>query len=146
IVTPGTYPIPSTISSSVEICIMNLLPYLAQAFDVTVIGRKRPNTAPSLEQIPFVPRVSFPSERLKFVQLDASSRKAYRSQLTEYIKQYPSTYFQVENRPRIVSHIKQVLPQAQIWLVLHSVKYISPKRIKHETLKKAFRQCMRIVV
>lgn len=125
---------------------MNLLPYLAQAFDVTVIGRKRPNTAPSLEQIPFVPRVSFPSERLKFVQLDASSRKAYRSQLTAYIKQYPSTYFQVENRPRIVPHIKQVLPQAQIWLVLHSVKYISPKRIKHETLKKAFRQCMRIVV
>lgn len=135
IITPGSFPIPSPTTSSVESSIMNMAPYLAKKISVTVLGRKF-QIIPSRIEIDGVVYINFSS-------LNVSE---YLNQVMEHLKKYPSTIIQVENRPHYVEWVKRELPDSNVWLVLHSITFLQSRGLRRQRLIKSMSFADRIVV
>lgn len=131
IFTPGTFPIPSNVASSVEASIMNMLPHFDGKRTVSVVGRK----TDSLE-----------THDSRYVHITAGYRREYIFKALDHLKKHPSPIIQIENRPHFVKAVKKRCPNSKIILVLHSVTYIHPKSISRTHLRKAFSLVDAIVV
>jgi spore coat protein SA len=135
IITPGSFPIPYHITSSVESSIMNMAPFLVKKLPVTVLGLKFPEVPLRKE-----------TGGVQFINFCSRSRLDYLSQIIRYIKRHPASIIQVENRPHFIERIKRNFPKAKVLLVIHSVTFLLPKSIKRERLIRAFRYADQIIV
>jgi spore coat protein SA len=135
IITPGSFPIPSYVTSSVESSVMNLTPLLAQKIPVTVLGKKFAS----------VPRRT-EAEGVNYVNFSSRNTKDYLKQAIHYLKKNPTSIIQVENRPKYVTQIKKYLPRATVWISLHSLTFLQPKMISRKQLLTALRLSDRIIV
>lgn len=135
IITPGSFPIPSYVTSSVESSVMNLTQFIAQKMSVTVIG-KRFSGVPRRTELEGVTYVNFP----------AHYKKDYLKQVIHYLRENPTSIIQVENRPKYITHIKKSIPRAKVWLSLHSLTFLQAKMISRKQLLTALRLSDRIIV
>ena len=135
-VTPGSFPIPSPNSSSVERVVEHLVPLLArQRVEPRIYGR----ISRRLKRVGSVRGV--PCERFP-----AASRAAYvRAAVRAAAKAAPRV-IQVENRPLVALSMKRRFPQRSVWLSLQSSTFIGPRYIGSATLRRSLAAVDRILV
>jgi spore coat protein SA len=135
IITPGSFPIPSPVTSSVESSVMNLTPFLAKNVSVTVLGRKFISGPKRMEM-----------DGVNYINFSSRDKKDYLRQVIQYIKENPTTIIQIENRPIYIEWIKRKIPESKIWLVLHSVTFLRSKSATRQRLIATLQLADRIVV
>ena len=123
IITPGSFPIPSPQSSSVETVIDKQTRTLQNRVDFTILGKKSIDL-PSLEK-----RGDLSYRRVKY-----RSWKRYLHRLIEILSSLNPDIIQVENRPKYVPILHEKFPNIPILLSLHSTMFISNSRISKEDL------------
>ncbi|MEW5784269.1 MAG: glycosyltransferase family 4 protein [Bacillota bacterium] len=145
VVTPGTYPIPANLTGSVELSVMQIFPYLASSYQVTVIGRKQQGVLPSLDHVGLTRNLYVCGGKVNFVQIQ-STIKDYPDQLAQHLSQGIKSIIHVENRPALVSRIKERYPLSKIWLNLHSITFLAPGKNNNHDLGNALSLADRISV
>ncbi|MCR8629716.1 glycosyltransferase family 4 protein [Paenibacillus radicis (ex Xue et al. 2023)] len=138
IVTPGSFVIPSAMSSSVELVVEHVAPHLVGEVRPVVFGRTGGRKRPLLET----------RRGVCYVRVPRPSPQAYIRNVSRKLIQYKRDLklIQVENRPRFVRYLRRTHPKAKIWLVLHSITFISKRHIKRAELKVCLAAADRIIV
>jgi spore coat protein SA len=135
-VTPGSFPIPSTKSSSVERVVENIAPLLNRdRIDARIYGR----TGPKLARKGNV-------RGILCERFPAADKSVYIKAVSRAIEGFGPDIIQVENRPEYALRLKQRYPGKQVWLSLHSTSFISKPHIGTDALRSSFKACERIVV
>jgi spore coat protein SA len=134
IITPGSYPIPGSKSSSVELVVQHTSKLFQKDVDVIIFGMK------TRKQL-FIER----SGNITFYRYSFKT-KTYIQQVIEQLQHDLPDIIQIENRPRIVKAIRRAFPKAKIILNLHSVKFISPPYMKEQILISYLNQTDAIMV
>ncbi|WP_036745312.1 glycosyltransferase family 4 protein [Paenibacillus sp. UNC451MF] len=135
IVSPGSFAIPSATSSSVELVIEQVARRLTHEVSPVVFGkifRGRPKT----EIV----------DGVKYVRVGAASAQAYIRQVGRRLAHYRPQVIQVENRPRFVRTLRGMYPRAKLWLVLHSLTFVSKRHIGRGELRACLAAADRIIV
>lgn len=130
VVTPGTFAIPSTRSSSVEKVVVEVTNRLKKEVDFLIIGKRTRGLA-ALEK----------KNGMTYYRPAYTNRKQYLMRAAEKIQQMNAHIIQVENRPRYAAFLKQRFPHKKVWLTLHSMTYMSQPHMSH----KEFRRCVSVV-
>lgn len=134
-VTPGSFAVPSTGSSSVEHAVAELAGALAKAgpFRVTVFGIRVPGSR-SREMADGV------------YYRRPGGRRNYLSAVISCLRKKRYAVIQVENRPRHARRIKRAFPHTPVWLSMHSLTFAEEKRIRRPVLEACFRSADLILV
>jgi spore coat protein SA len=113
-ITPGAFPIPSSIGGSVERVVEKVVPRLLGHADVMIYGRtgKRLADKGSLNGVPI--------ERFPAV-----SKKQYFKLVCRKLPKFHPQIIQVENRPLWIPRLKRAFPKSRIGLSLHSITFIN---------------------
>ncbi|OXM17587.1 glycosyltransferase family 4 protein [Paenibacillus herberti] len=135
IVTPGSYPIPSAGSSSVERVVEKMVPLTAHAVEPVIYGRSAKGLGP-VGQIGGVSCYRYP----------AVDKSAYVKQVSMSVRKHAPDLIEVENRPGYVLALGKNHPGARIWLNLHSSSFIGTGTISRERLRASFQRAEKIIV
>ncbi|WP_282941146.1 glycosyltransferase family 4 protein [Paenibacillus sp. RC67] len=135
IVSPGSFVIPSAESSSVELVIEQVAKRLTQEVGPVVFG-KITKGYPRKEVI----------DGVRYVRVGATSQQSYIRQVARKLVHYRPQVIQVENRPRFVRHLRRMFPKARLWLVLHSLTFVSKPHIGKAELRACLAAADRIIV
>ncbi|MCM3746856.1 glycosyltransferase family 4 protein [Paenibacillus pasadenensis] len=135
IVTPGSFPIPSAGSSSVERVVEKIMPLTAHAVNPVIYGRTAKGFGP-VGQIEGVPCLRYP----------AGDKGAYINQVSRSISLFAPDLIEVENRPGYVLTLGRRHPGTRIWLNLHSSSFIGRDAISRERLRASFKRSEKIIV
>ncbi|UHA74528.1 glycosyltransferase family 4 protein [Paenibacillus sp. 481] len=135
VITPGTFPIPSGSSSSVERVVEYVVSLAAHRMDARIYSKQWHGQ----ELYGMVRGV--PCERVP-----ASSSRAYLKGVIRKLRSFQPDIIQVENRPRFVQRLKKAFPHARIWLNLHSTTFMSSRNIAPRMLRTTLRMADRIFV
>ncbi|WP_195575828.1 glycosyltransferase family 4 protein, partial [Paenibacillus sp. 1001270B_150601_E10] len=135
VITPGTFPIPSGASSSVERVVEYVVGLASDRIEARIYARLWPGQ----EYYGMVRGV--PCERVR-----GPGGSRYILGVISKLRQFDPDLIQVENRPRFVLTIKQAMPEKTIWLNLHSTTFMSRQHIPARKLRQAFRTAERIFV
>ncbi|WNR45740.1 glycosyltransferase family 4 protein [Paenibacillus roseipurpureus] len=127
IVTPGSFPIPSGNSSSVEQVIQKTAEHLVKRMPVYVLGRKAPNQP--WKEI---------KQGIAYRRVRYQGPKSYISHIHKEISRLRPNIIQVDNRPRFLGILRKKHPKAILSLVLHSTTFITEPHIS----KKALTACL----
>lgn len=113
-VSPGAYPIPSSMGGSVERVIEKVVPKLVPHMDARIYGRlgKRLSARGSLNDV-------------QIERFPAKDKARYLKRVCVRLKYYQPEIIQVENRPLWIPRLKRAFPQRKIGLNLHSTTFIS---------------------
>ncbi|GGF98885.1 glycosyltransferase family 4 protein [Paenibacillus abyssi] len=134
-VTPGSFPLPSSKSSSVERVVEYIVPQLNHVVRARIYGR----TAPRLARrgtLHGVTCLRFPAvNKIRYIQSVARSLRTFRPDLVV-----------VENRPQHLLRIRKQCPRSRIWLNLHSTTFIGNGYISPKLLRESLRCAERIIV
>lgn len=135
IITPGSYPFPSSGSSSVERVIEKFAPLLLPHAEPRIYGR-RSNKLPRLGKFKGLVCERFP----------AQNKQRYIKAVASSLKRYSPDIIDVENRPEYILTIKRMNPGKLVWLYLHSSTFIVPPHISSAKLRKSLRAADKIIV
>lgn len=131
-VTPGSFPIPSSGSSSVERAVHEIASNLEGSGRRLVLSRRFSGQAKKKL-----------IHGVEHIRLRASSRASYCRKALNAAYQYKPDLVQIENRPAWVRMFKRKVKQASVWLSLHSTTFVHPARYSvtrmHEQLSAADR-------
>ncbi|WP_239618238.1 glycosyltransferase family 4 protein [Cohnella mopanensis] len=134
-ITPGAFPIPSSMGGSVERVVEKVVPGLLHRVDATIYGRTSKRLT-SNGNIGGIPIERFPgSDKAKYFRL-------VRSRLA---KAKPEV-IQVENRPLWIPRLKRSFPNSRIWLNLHSTTFINSPYLSKANRKRCLLAADRIQV
>jgi len=135
-ITPGSYPIPSPNSSSVERVVEHLVPLLdRQRVQPRIYGR----LGRKLKRIGSVHGV-------RCERFPATSRSAYARAAMRAAGKAAPRLIQVENRPLIALAMKRRFPKRRVWLSLQSSTFIGPRYIGGTALRRSLAAADRILV
>lgn len=134
-VTPGSFPIPSAGSSSVERVVEKMVPWLAADVEPVIYGRSAKGLA-RIGQVGGVRCVRYP----------AQDKGAYVRAVSASARRLGPDLIEVENRPGYVLTLGRRHPATRIWLNLHSTSFIGADAIARERLRASFRRAERIIV
>ncbi|WP_152396964.1 glycosyltransferase family 4 protein [Paenibacillus guangzhouensis] len=129
VVTPGSFPIPSARSSSVERVVEQVIPLVQDRLHCVIFGRSAKHL-PSYGTVHGVPCYRVPY---------GNGARYIQAVIRQLLLLRPDV-IQVENRPRYVLSIKKRMPRARVILSLHSTTYISQAVISKKTLRRSL-QC-----
>lgn len=135
IVTPGSFAIPSAVSSSVELVVEQVAKRMAQEVQPVVFGKIVKGRALS-ENI----------EGVQYVRVPCPSPLGYIRQVARRLAELRPAIIQVENRPRFIRQLRQAYPKARLWLSLHSLTFVSRPHIGEAELRSCLAAADRIVV
>jgi spore coat protein SA len=135
IVTPGSFPIPSSGSSSVERVVEKFAPLLKPYAEPRIFGRLS-KRLPRLGQFNGVVCERF----------SAGSKQRYIYEVGQAVKRFSPHVIDVENRPQFVLTMKKMNPGKRVWLYLHSSTFISPSYISPAKLHQCFKAADKIIV
>ncbi|OBZ13385.1 MULTISPECIES: glycosyltransferase family 4 protein [Bacillales] len=135
IVTPGSFPIPSSGSSSVERVVEKFAPLLMPYAEPRIYG-KLSRSLPRLGQFKGVVCERF----------SAASKQRYIHEVGRAVKRFSPHVIDVENRPQFVLTMKQMNPGKRVWLYLHSSTFISPNHISPAKLHQCLQAADKIIV
>ncbi|MCE5170151.1 glycosyltransferase family 4 protein [Paenibacillus profundus] len=135
VITPGTFPIPSGSSSSVERVVEYVSGLASDRMEARIyskqwFGQERYGTVRGV-----------PCERVS-----AGSARMYLQGVMQRLRSFAPDIIQVENRPRFVLPLIRSFPDSRVWLSLHSTTFINPKHIAPRMLRLALRAVERIFV
>ncbi len=134
-VTPGSYPLPSATSSSVERVIEHVAGHVAPHTDTRIYGR----TAPRLARRSVV-------RGALCVRFPAADKKRYITEVSRSLRTFAPDVIVVENRPSYVLSVRKRNPGARIWLSLQSSTFIRSPYISARRLKLSFRHAEKVIV
>ncbi|MFC5447362.1 glycosyltransferase family 4 protein [Paenibacillus aestuarii] len=135
IVTPGAFPIPSEMSSSVEQVVQKTAAPLAKRMTVQILGRKT-----RFQQSREV------KDGVRYIRVRYIRPFSYIKEASMQVAKLKPTYIQVENRPRFVRYLRRRYPKKKISLILHSTYFISRPHIAVRELAVCLRAADVIVV
>lgn len=135
IVTPGSFPIPSGNSSSVEQVVEKLSEELSKQVKVIVLGRKATYQA-----------VKEKRQGVLYIRSRARRSMGYIRFVGKRLLKLKPDFIQVDNRPRYVRYLRRRLPKARIVLVLHSTCFTTKPHISRKELVRCLKCANRIVV
>jgi len=135
IITPGTFPIPSGASSSVERVVEYTAGLAAAYVNATIYGKQWPDQ----QEHDCIKGVRY--ERVRAV-----NQRQYLQRVLRRVVADAPDIVQIENRPKSVLAIRKALPSAQVWLNLHSTSFVHPAHISARTLRQSIRLADRIFV
>jgi spore coat protein SA len=135
IITPGSFPIPSSRSSSVETVVEMQAISLQSEVEFTIYGKKT-KELPSFEK-----RGSISYARFKY-----RNWTRYLTKVVSALSNQKPDIIQIENRPKYIPFIRQRFEKTQIWLSLHSTMFISTSHIGKEELISCLTQADKIIV
>lgn len=126
-ITPGAYPIPSSMGGSVERVVEKVVPKLLPYVDAQIYGKlgKRLSSRGSLNGV-------------QIARFPAGDKAQYLKRVCNRIKQFQPQIIQVENRPLWVPRLKRAFPQRRIGLNLHSTTFICKPYINAQQRKRSF--------
>lgn len=135
VVTPGTFPIPSVLSSSVERVVEHVVPLVSDQLQCVIFGRmsRRISQRCDVRGVPCY-RVPYQNGR------------QYIHQVRKRLMMLRPDMIQVENRPRYVLALKSKLPRTPVWLYLHSISFITRPAISPRMLLQCCHKADRIIV
>lgn len=133
LISPGSFIIPSGVSSSVEQVMEELANRIGVHTDCTVYGIRTPGLPTQEIRGP-----------VRYVR--PSGRKGYLLAVIKSLRREHYDLIQVDNRPRMARAVKKALPAARVWLALHSLTFVSRKHIGRQELADCFRHVERILV
>jgi spore coat protein SA len=113
IVAPEQIPVPPILGGSVEICILAIAKRLARRHRVTVVSRAHPR----------YPRHSV-VEGVHIYRVPSGSPMKYLNHVKSFVKGKRFDVVQVDNRPRFVGPLKQLLRGTPVSLFLHSLTFV----------------------
>jgi spore coat protein SA len=113
-VTPGAFPIPSSMGGSVERVVEKVVPMLLPHADVRIYGRVS-------KRLPVKGNIN----GVRVERFPGADKNRYFKQVCKRLTKFQSDVIQVENRPLWVPRLKRVFPHSRIWLNLHSTTFIS---------------------
>ncbi|MFF2090942.1 glycosyltransferase family 4 protein [Paenibacillus sp. NPDC058174] len=134
-VTPGSFPIPSGKSSSVERVVEKFVPLLKPYAEPRIYGK----SMRGLAKTGYVNGVL--CERF-----NAVNKAAYIAAAGRAIARFAPSHIQVENRPLYVLALRRRYPRKQIWLSLHSSTFIGGKYLTRSKLRQCLRAADKIIV
>ncbi|GGA35766.1 glycosyltransferase family 4 protein [Paenibacillus physcomitrellae] len=114
VISPGSFVIPSGRSSSVERVIEKVVPLAAGNLDIRVYGRTGED-GPVKAMLGTVPCCRVPGG------------SAYLPSILRHLRAWRPDSVDVHNRPILASRLKQRMPQARIYLSLHSTTFVQDK-------------------
>lgn len=122
VVTPGTHPLPSGHSSSVELVVTNVSEQLrlSQIMSLHLFGLKT-KSQPAQQWV-------------DGVIYDRVPRTTYIRHVYDRLRVLQPALIQVENRPRFARYLKRKLPRYPVILSLHSTTFISEPHIGKKRL------------
>lgn len=123
IITPGSFPIPSPHSSSVETVVDRLTNALQYEVDFTIFGKKG-------RDLPFIERRG----NISYKRFTYRKWSKYITKVIAILSELNPHIVQIENRPKYIPLIRQAFPKTQIWLSIHSTLFISKSRISKKEL------------
>ncbi|SDD30992.1 Glycosyltransferase involved in cell wall bisynthesis [Paenibacillus sp. UNCCL117] len=135
VVTPGTFPIPSGTSSSVELVTAEVARRLHGRVKLAVFGR-RGKRQRSRELCGGV----------CYRRVPAPSPRSYIRSVSRRLRSFRPRVIQVENRPRFARVLKRRHPGAKVWLSLHSVTFVSRPHMGRRELRRCLRAVDRVIV
>ncbi|MFC4777057.1 glycosyltransferase family 4 protein [Paenibacillus sp. GCM10023252] len=135
VITPGSFPIPSPTSSSVERVVEQFVPLLRPFAEPRIYGRTALGL-PRVGQVADVVCERFP----------ASNKLHYIEEVSRAIQSFSPSIIQVENRPQYMLKLRERHPAAKLWLNLHSSTFITPSAIAIPRLHQSLQAADRILV
>jgi spore coat protein SA len=135
IVTPGSFPIPSPGSSSVERVIEKFAPLLRPDVEPRIYGRLGRR----------LPRRGL-FKGIVCERFSAASKRKYIQDVAHAVRRYSPHVIDVENRPQYVLTMKRLNPGKRVWLYLHSSTFISPAYISSSMLHTCLQAADKIIV
>lgn len=135
VVTPGSFPLPSPTSSSVEQVVYETAQQLKHDVQYHIFSKKT-------KSLKFRDR----DAHITYYRLLRSSVSVYLNKVRSRLRTIRPHIIQVENRPRYVTYFKKKFPKTPVWLTLHSTRYISRPHISASVLKRCLRQADKIIV
>lgn len=132
IVTPGTLPLLSNKSGSVETVATHLAKKLASTLTIRTYGVTGNATVEGRE--------------IGFTRIPRDGTQPYLAKVIAHMHRFPTDIVQVENRPQFVLQMRQAFPQTRLVLTLHSLTYLHPSLIRQSQLEQIFGACDAIVV
>jgi spore coat protein SA len=134
-VTPGAYPVPSSMGGSVERVVEKVVPELAPHLNVVIYGRTGKQLAA---------KGTLNGARIE--RFPARNKRRYFSSVCLRLARYQPNIIQVENRPKWIPCLKQRFPSSRIWLNLHSTTFISAPKLSKSLCRQCLRAADRILV
>lgn len=135
IVTPGSFPIPSPGSSSVERVVEKFAPLLMPYAEPRIYGRLS-KRLPRHGQLHGVVCERF----------SGGNKQRYVQQVAKAVRRFAPHVIDVENRPEFVLKIKKINPGTRVWLYLHSSTFIGPSYISPAKLHRCLQAADKIIV
>jgi spore coat protein SA len=135
IVTPGSFPIPSPRSSSVETVVDKLTNSLQNEVEFSIYG-KQSIDMPSSEK----------RGNLTYIRLKYRGWKKYLQKIILSLSKLTPDIIQVENRPKYVPILQEKFPTIPVLLSLHSTMFISNSRISKEELMNCISLSKKVIV
>ena len=135
IITPGSFPIPSPNSSSVETVVDRLTNALKTTVEFTILGKKS-------KDLPFIEK----KENIIYRRFTYRKWTGYLKKAVAILSKLNPHIIQIENRPKYISIIRKAFPETQIWLSIHSTFFISKSRISKDELINSLHSTNKIIV
>ncbi|KSU64406.1 hypothetical protein AS034_00765 [[Bacillus] enclensis] len=135
IITPGSFPIPSPRSSSVETVIDRVTNALQEKVDFYIAGKKSRGFS-RIEQ----------NGNIHYYRCRFKNWRHYLLKVLPYIKEINPDIIQVENRPKFAGFLRKILPHQKIFLSLHSTAFISSSAIPKNELIQSIHSCDKVIV
>ncbi|MBV7508016.1 glycosyltransferase family 4 protein [Bacillus sp. sid0103] len=135
IITPGSFPIPSPLSSSVETVVEMQTNALQTEVEFTIFGKKT-KELPSSEK----------RGNISYVRFIYRRWTRYLAKVISSLSQLRPDIIQIENRPNFIPLLRKRFPKTKLWLSLHSTKFISSSHIGKEELINCLKQTDKIIV
>ncbi|MEH7075502.1 glycosyltransferase family 4 protein [Neobacillus drentensis] len=123
IITPGSFPIPSSRSSSVETVVERLTNTLQNEVEFTIFGKK----TKGLLRTEKLGNISY----IRFIY---RNWQGYLLKVVSVLSKLQPQIIQIENRPKYIPLVKQKFNKTPVWLSLHSTKFISASHIARDEL------------
>jgi spore coat protein SA len=135
IITPGSFPIPSSRSSSVETVVEMQTNILQNDVDFTIFGKKAKGMASTENQ-----------GNISFIRFTYQNWTRYLTKVITKLSKLNPDIIQIENRPKYIPIIRNKFQKVPIWLSLHSTMFISSPHIEKEKLISCLHQADKIIV
>lgn len=135
IITPGSFPIPSARSSSVETVVYKLANALNKDVEFTIFGKKA-------KELPFTEVKG----NISYIRFTFRHWTSYLSKVAAKLAKLKPDIIQIENRPSFVPTVRKRFPNARILLSLHSTMFLSKAYIQKNELIHALSLADQIIV
>ncbi|GIQ68506.1 glycosyltransferase family 1 protein [Xylanibacillus composti] len=134
-IAPGSFPVPSAGSSSVERAVHEIASHLEVSGRKCVVSRRFPGQAGKKEV-----------QGVEHIRLRARPGAAYCRKAAAAACQCKPSLLQIENRPSWVRMFKKKLKHSPVWLSLHSTTFIQPAKLSAARAQQELAAADRILV